>query len=244
VAPGIVNMLKSQKDKAAEGPAKLYETARQQHEQNHQRILKRRGGENPYLIHQELGQIMTRAATVVRYNDVLKDAIGKVEELERRAGKCSLADTGSWTNQNVVFTKALIDMFPLARTILQGALARDESRGAHFKPDFTMPGLAEGAGVDRHREAESWCDAFDENTRKWLKTTVAEYRPDGEVALSYEDVDTSLITPRPRLYGLVGAEVIEEVWKERQAEREAAKKSSPDGNGAPRSADYAQQASG
>ena len=35
--------------------------------------------------------------------------------------------------------------------------------------------------------------------------------------LTYEDVDTSLIPPRPRLYGLVGAEVIEEVWKERQA---------------------------
>jgi succinate dehydrogenase / fumarate reductase flavoprotein subunit len=30
-------------------------------------------------------------------------------------------------------------------------------------------------------------------------------------------VDTSLIPPRPRLYGLVGAEVIEEVWKGRQA---------------------------
>jgi succinate dehydrogenase / fumarate reductase flavoprotein subunit len=34
--------------------------------------------------------------------------------------------------------------------------------------------------------------------------------------LRYEDVDTSLVTPRPRLYGLVGAEMIEEAWKERQ----------------------------
>ena len=33
--------------------------------------------------------------------------------------------------------------------------------------------------------------------------------------ITYESVDTSLIKPRPRLYGLVDAEVIEEVWKER-----------------------------
>ena len=50
-----------------------------------------------------------------------------------------------------------------------------------------------------------------------LKTTIAEFDAAGEPTLSYEDVDTSLIPPRPRLYGLVGAEIIEEVWKERQA---------------------------
>ncbi len=37
-----------------------------------------------------------------------------------------------------------------------------------------------------------------------LKTTVAKLSPDGDPQLSYEDVDTSLIPPRPRLYGLVG----------------------------------------
>jgi succinate dehydrogenase / fumarate reductase flavoprotein subunit len=48
-----------------------------------------------------------------------------------------------------------------------------------------------------------------------------------DVELSYEDVDTSLIPPRPRLYGLVGAEDIEKVWKER-----AAKAAENGGNGA------------
>jgi succinate dehydrogenase / fumarate reductase, flavoprotein subunit len=37
--------------------------------------------------------------------------------------------------------------------------------------------------------------------------------------LSYEDVDTTLIPPRPRLYGVVGGDVIERVWKERQAKK-------------------------
>ncbi len=45
----------------------------------------------------------------------------------------ALSDTGNWTNQNVVFTRALSDMFPLAKTILKGALARDECRGAHLQ---------------------------------------------------------------------------------------------------------------
>ena len=54
---------------------------------------------------------------------------------------------------------------------------------------------------------------------------------DGEPQLSYESVDTSLMTPRPRLYGLVGAEVIEEVWKQRQAGQGAGAR---DGNGTSR----------
>ncbi|MBL8829102.1 MAG: hypothetical protein JNM18_19120, partial [Planctomycetaceae bacterium] len=74
---------------------------------------------------------------------------------------------------------------------------------------------------------EAWCDRFDENTRKWLRSTVASLDANGEPVLTYEAVDTSLITPRPRLYGLVGAEVIEEVWKARQA----AKPASTNGNG-------------
>ena len=64
----------------------------------------------------------------------------QVCELAERAEHCSLSDTGNWTNQNVVFTKALLDMFPLAKAILKGALQRDECRGAHFKPEFAMPG--------------------------------------------------------------------------------------------------------
>ena len=41
----------------------------------------------------------------------------------------------------------------------------------------------------------------------------------GDPEISYQDVDTSLIPPRPRLYGLVGGEVIEEVWNDRQKAR-------------------------
>ena len=60
-------------------------------------------------------------------------------------------------------------MLELARVITLGALNRNESRGAHFKPEFP--------------------DRDDEN---FLKTTIAEYSGEGPV-FSYEPVDVSLI---------------------------------------------------
>jgi succinate dehydrogenase / fumarate reductase flavoprotein subunit len=223
VAPGIVNLLKGAKKTAAEEPAALFEAARNECQQAHDHLLRRpAGGENPYLLHQELGAVMTKSATVVRHNHALKAAYEKVCELAERAKRSSLSDTGNWTNQNVVFTKALRDMFPLAKAILLGALARDECRGAHYKPEFAMPGLEATEPAERRRQAEKWCDAFDANTQKWLKSTIATLDSQGEVQLSYEEVDTSLLAPRPRLYGLVGAEVIEEIWKGRQAAKAAA----------------------
>jgi succinate dehydrogenase / fumarate reductase flavoprotein subunit len=223
VAPGIDNLIKGARKTAAEEAPALFEEARRKCQQEHDHLLRRpAGGENPYLLHQELGQAMTKSATVVRHNDSLREAYRQVCELAERARRCSLSDTGTWTNQNVVFTKALRDMFPIAKAILLGALARDECRGAHYKPEFAMPGLTSSDPAERRREAEAWCDRFEQNTARWLKSTIASLDAEGEVKLTYEEVDTSLIPPRPRLYGLVGADVIEEAWKARQGARPAA----------------------
>ncbi|HEX5444469.1 MAG TPA: FAD-binding protein, partial [Pirellulales bacterium] len=233
IAPGVQNWLKSLVGKAAaDQPASLYQGAQKQHQKTHDTLLKRSGGgENPYLLHQELGQVMTKAATVVRHNNTLRDAYATVSELTERAARCSLSDTGNWTNQNVIFTKALRDMFPLAKVILKGALQRDECRGAHYKPEFAFPGLTATSAAEHRREAEAWCDQFEANTKKWLKSTIAVWNgASGEPELTYEEVDTSLLPPRPRLYGLVGAEIIEEVWKQRQASRP--QPTATDGNGA------------
>ncbi len=62
--------------------------------------------------------------------------------------------------------------------------------------------------------------SFEENNRRFLKSTISEWKGT-EPALHYEDVDTSVIAPRPRLYGLVGAEAIEEVWKNVREKRPA-----------------------
>ncbi|MEI6525774.1 MAG: succinate dehydrogenase flavoprotein subunit [Planctomycetota bacterium] len=222
IGPGIVNWIKSNKA-AADLPKSIYEGALSKHQARHKKLLSSASGtgENPYLLHQELGDIMTRAATVVRYNNQLTEAYEKVSAMNERAQRCSLADTGNWTNQNVIFTKSVQDMIPVAQCILKGALMRDESRGAHFKPDFCMPSLAATDPTERRHEAEKWCDAFEENTRKYLKSSICSWNGH-EPDLTYEDVDTRLLKPRPRLYGLVGGEVIEEVWKQRTRNQQEA----------------------
>ncbi len=216
--PSIVNYIENQKQGHAETPPTLLESARQAQVDRHESLLTGNpdSDENPYLIHQELGDLMTRVATVVRKNDQLTDAMAKVEELHRRAMKVSLSDTGGWTNQNVIFAKSLQDMFPLAKCLLKGALQRDECRGAHYKPEFQKPSLTAEDPAERRQQAEAWCDEFEANNERYLKSTIATWdaqtmSPD----LTYEDVDTSLIPPRPRLYGLVGADIIEQVWKAR-----------------------------
>jgi succinate dehydrogenase / fumarate reductase flavoprotein subunit len=220
-APGIATMLESMDHGAAsELPASIFDRARGEHETHYKTMLAKDGeGENPYLLHQRLGEVMTRSATVVRHNDDLDQAYSEVCELAERAKTCSLSDTGAWTNQNLIFTRALRDMFPLAKTILKGARQRDECRGAHYKPEFAVPDVDAKEPAERRRQAESWCDKFEENNRRWLKSTIASLSLDGEPELTYEDVDTTIIPPRPRLYGVVGGEAIEEVWRERRAAR-------------------------
>ncbi len=216
VAPGIRNKLDSASVAASEVDSSVFEKSVAQQQERHDELLNREAtDDNPYQIHEELGEAMTKAATVVRRNDQLSDALSKVHDLSDRASKCGLSDSGNWTNQNVLFAKALADMFPLAKTIVKGALQRDECRGAHFKPEFAMPSLKSTSEKDRVEEAQEWCDRFEQNTNKWLKSTIATCDKDGNPEITYEPVDTSLIRPRPRLYGLVGAETIEKVWRSR-----------------------------
>jgi succinate dehydrogenase / fumarate reductase flavoprotein subunit len=84
-----------------------------------------------------------------------------------------------WSNQNLSFARATRDMILLAEAILKGALLRNESRGAHYKPEFP-----------------------DRNDADFLKATIATYNPATNSAdISYGPVDTSLVAPRARTYG-------------------------------------------
>ena len=146
------------------------------------------GGRSVYSVHAELGRVMTKAATVIRHNAELHSAYATVCELEEQARQCPLADTGGWANQEVVFARALEDMFPLAKTILQGGAWRaTNAAGRTTSPSSPCrksrpPSRPSGAGRPRQ-----WCDRFEENNRKWLKTTIATLSPEGEPQLSYED---------------------------------------------------------
>ncbi|GGE18071.1 succinate dehydrogenase flavoprotein subunit [Marinithermofilum abyssi] len=164
-------------DKSAEDlPSALYEAQQKKEQEKYDAILKMDGDENPYQLHQELGSWMTDNVTVVRYNDRLKKTDEKIQELIERWKRINVNDASGWNNQTASFVRQLWNMFELARVITLGALNRNESRGAHYKPEFP--------------------DRDDEN---FLKTTKASYTEDGP-KLDYEDVDTSLIKPRPRRY--------------------------------------------
>ena len=142
------------------------------------KLLKNEGTENPFKLWRELGHAMTEHATVIRFNKGLKQADEKVVELIDRFKNVNLSDRSQWANTSFAFTRQLKNMLELSRVVTQGALLRDESRGAHYKPDFP-----------------------DRNDEKFLKTTKASFtgEPDGP-RFEYEEVDVQYIKPRPRRY--------------------------------------------
>jgi succinate dehydrogenase / fumarate reductase flavoprotein subunit len=135
-----------------------------------------KGTENPLTIWRELGDVMTENVTVIRYNAALKKTLGKIDELSDRFTKINLQDRTQWANQTLNFVRELGNMLVLARVITMGALERNETRGAHYKPEFP-----------------------DRDDKNWLKTTKASYNG-GKIKLEYEAVDISLIPPRERKY--------------------------------------------
>src|SRR5271168_4424740 len=145
-------------------------------DEKNQALLSQDGSENPMTIWRELGDIMTEHVTVTRINKNLEAAYAKLQELQQRYKKINLSDRTQWSNQTLNFARELGNMLVLARVITVGAFHRNESRGAHYKPDFP-----------------------DRDDANWLKTTRAKWVND-DVQLSYESVDISQIPPRPRRY--------------------------------------------
>lgn len=139
-------------------------------------LLKMDGSENAYVLHKELGEWMTNNMTVVRYNSKLEETVVKIKELKQRYANINMSDTARWNNQAASFTRQLWNMLELAEAMTKSALLRNESRGAHYKPDFP-----------------------DRNDEDFLKTTIAAWTPEGP-EISYEEVDVSLIQPRKRDY--------------------------------------------
>jgi len=152
--------------------------AREQNRQEsiNQALLTQDGSESPITIWREMGELMTEHVTVTRINKNLESTYSKLGELQERYGRINLSDRTRWSNQTLNFARELANMLVLARVITAGALCRNESRGAHYKPEFPT-----------------------RDDANWLKTTRAKWVND-EIKLSYEAVDYSLIPPRPRRY--------------------------------------------
>ncbi|PYT55806.1 MAG: succinate dehydrogenase flavoprotein subunit [Acidobacteria bacterium] len=164
-------------EKGAESiPSVVFDAEKKRQEEKNQKLISQDGSENPITIWREFGYIMTEHVTVTRINKNLEMAEAKIRTLQERYKKINLSDRTKWSNQTLNFARELENMLILARVITLGALARNESRGAHYKPDFP-----------------------DRDDANWLKTTRAKW-VNNEIQLAYEPVDISLIRPRARRY--------------------------------------------
>ncbi|RKD23842.1 succinate dehydrogenase flavoprotein subunit [Ammoniphilus oxalaticus] len=174
--PKAIEYINGLSRSAADLSSSVFDQQLKRDQQQYDEILKMDGSENAYLIHQELGEWMTDNVTVVRFNDRLQKTDDKILELMERYKRINVSDSAKWNNQSATFTRQLWNMLELARVITIGALKRDESRGAHYKPDFP-----------------------DRNDEQFLKTTIAAWSAEGP-QIHYEDIDTSLLEPRKRDY--------------------------------------------
>ena len=166
--------------KSGHHPAQhVFESERKRQEEINSRLMNNDGTENPFLLWRELGDTMTKNC----HGHPLQQ-----EHCRRPTpswwscwsaiGHVNLSDRSMWANTSFVFARQLYNMLQLARVIAQGAAMRDESRGAHYKPDFP-----------------------ERDDANWLKTTKAYFAADAdEPRFEFEPVDTSLIKPRPRRY--------------------------------------------
>ena len=140
--------------------------------------------------------------TIERHNATLERVLAKIEEVDERSRRVGVTDTATGKmNQGAQFVRHLRNMIVLARVIALGAKSRDESRGAHFKPEFTL-----------------------RDDANWLRTTLAfhvgaangspdavrfarqvDYSLLGASLHVTDAVDVSLVRPRPRKYETAGA---------------------------------------
>ncbi|ANU23628.1 succinate dehydrogenase flavoprotein subunit [Planococcus donghaensis] len=175
--PNALDYIKGLDVLAEDLPSTIFEQHEAEEKRKWEEILALDGTENAYVLHKELGEWMTDNVTVVRYNDRLQKTDEKIQELLERFNQISITDTQLWSNQGAMFTRQLRNMLHLARAITIGALKRNESRGAHYKPDFP-----------------------ERNDEEFLKTTMAKFNGNDAPIFHYEEVDTSLIPPRKRDY--------------------------------------------
>ncbi|ASN05065.1 succinate dehydrogenase flavoprotein subunit [Virgibacillus necropolis] len=176
--PNAINYIDGLETHVEDMSSELFDKKQKEEQDKFEALMKMNGDENAYQIHKELGEWMTDNVTVVRHNDKLLKTDEKIKELLERWEKININDTSRWSNQGVMFTRQLKNMLQLARVITLGAYNRNESRGAHYKPEFP-----------------------ERNDEEFLKTTIARFdKAKNAPVLTYEEVDTSLIEPRLRDY--------------------------------------------
>jgi succinate dehydrogenase / fumarate reductase flavoprotein subunit len=139
-------------------------------------ILSSTGAEKVGVIRAEMQQRMTVDCAVFRNGPSLKKLIGDVGSLRERYARVRIDDKGAEFNMDLIDALELGRMLDVVEVMTAGALAREESRGAHSRTDFPK-----------------------RDDAKWLKHTLA-WKKDGTITFDYRPVIITRFPPKERTY--------------------------------------------
>ncbi len=139
-------------------------------------LLSSKGKESLHTIRQRMKETMTNYCPVFRDEKGLRLALDEIRGLMDRHGKIGLSNRGGRFNYELMEAFELGYMLVQAEIILTSALARKESRGAHFQEDFPF-----------------------RDDANWLKHTLATSTPEG-AKITFKPVTTPFYEPESRAY--------------------------------------------
>ncbi len=139
-------------------------------------LLKRDFGEPMYLIRDDLKTTMFNNFGIFREENKMQLGLNKIKELKKRIQNVKINTDQKIFNQTLVQTLELENMILIGEVIGTCALARNESRGSHYRTDYP-----------------------DRNDRDFLKHTIAYYY-NGEIKLEYAPVNLGLYPVVERKY--------------------------------------------
>jgi succinate dehydrogenase / fumarate reductase flavoprotein subunit len=140
------------------------------------KIFERKGNEPCFRLRDEMKSLMTYQVGIFRKESDLQMAKGKIKELKKRLLNVGIKQKGFAFNYEFIQYWELEGMLDLAEVIVEGALARKESRGSHFRVDYPNRD-------DKH----------------WLRHTLASKTPEG-LKLDYKKVTITSYPPKERTY--------------------------------------------